>query len=170
MEIAIARLEPAQWPVLREMRLASLAESPDAFWATLADEAAFDQARWDSFVTAAAWFVATRDGQRVGIVGALTRPDAPDEPELIGMWVAPQARRDGVGAQLVDAVCQWATAQGIRCGTTGCRRRQRRRTPRLCAPGFEDTGEQVPFPHDPNRVEVRMRKQLPHGRPGLSRS
>jgi GNAT superfamily N-acetyltransferase len=163
MEIAIDRLEPEHWPVLREMRLASLAESPTAFWATLADEAGFDQARWDSFIRAAAWFVATTDGRRVGIAGALTRPEAPDEPELIGMWVAPDARRDGIGAQLVDAVCEWATAQGVGSVSLGVVDGNDAARRVYANHGFVDTGERVPLPHDPNRIEARMRKPLARG-------
>ncbi|HEU5267775.1 MAG TPA: GNAT family N-acetyltransferase [Jatrophihabitans sp.] len=160
MSAMIDRLEPGQWAVLREMRLASLADSPTAFWATHADEAAFDHARWDGFVRAAAWFVATQSGQRVGMAGALTRPEESDEPELIGMWVAPQARRSGVGAQLVDAVCEWATAQDARAvslwvldGNDDARRVYVRS-------GFTETGERMPLPRDPTHVEIRMRKSL----------
>jgi GNAT superfamily N-acetyltransferase len=163
MAIGIERLAPAQWQVLREMRLASLADSPTAFWATLDDEAGFDEARWDSFVRAAAWFVATREGQRVGIAGALTVPEAPEEPELIGMWVAPEARQDGIGVQLIEAVCEWATSQGVASvglwvvdGKDEARRLYLRT-------GFEETGERAPLPHDPSRTEVRMRRSLASG-------
>lgn len=161
MGVVIDRLGPEQWSVLRDLRLASLADSPTAFWATHADEAAFDQQRWDGFVRAAAWFVATRDGQRVGIAGALTGPEEADEPELIGMWVAPQARGAGVGARLVDAVCEWATAQGapavslwVLDGNDDARRVYARS-------GFTETGERMPLPRDPSQVELRMRKTVP---------
>ncbi len=164
MDVVIDMLKPQDWQVLREMRLASLADSPGAFWATLADESRFDRERWDRFVRAAAWFVATTgDGERIGIAGALTPPETPAEPELIGMWVAPDARGRGVGARVVDAVCTWASRQaapGI--GLWVVDGNDPARGVYLRA-GFTETGERAPIPHDPDRIEVRMRKELAPG-------
>jgi len=38
-EIAVRVLDESEWPLYRDVRLRALAESPDAFTATLADEA-----------------------------------------------------------------------------------------------------------------------------------
>lgn len=161
MDVVIDKLEPLDWRLLREMRLASLADSPEAFWATLADESGFDRERWDGFVRAAAWFVAsTEGGERAGIAGALTRAEAPEEPELIGMWVAPAARGIGIGARLVDAVCTWAGEQAApTIGLWVVDDNDAAHRVYLRA-GFTETGERVPLPRDPNRIEVRMRKGL----------
>jgi GNAT superfamily N-acetyltransferase len=161
MDVVMDKLEPQDWELLREMRLASLADSPDAFWATLADESGYDRYQWEAFVRAAAWFVAsTGSGDRVGIAGALTRAEAPDEPELIGMWVAPAARGHGVGAALVDAVCAWATEQAAPViGLWVIDGNDPARGVYLRA-GFIETGERAPLPRDLNQVELRMRKEL----------
>lgn len=160
MDVVIERLSADDWPTLRTMRLASLSDAPAAFWATLADESGFDEPRWTSFLRAAAWFVAVHESERVGIAGALRRPEAPDEPELIGMWVAPTARGNGVGTALLDALCASAAVEGAHAvalwvvdGNDDAYRVYARH-------GFQETGERAPLPHDPSRIEIRMRKTL----------
>ena len=160
MGVTIERLGADDWQTLRAMRLASLSDSPSAFWATLEDESAFDEQRWRSFLGAAAWFVAVEDTERVGIAGALRRPERPDVPELIGMWVARVARGSGVGAALLAALCAWGVVEGAQAvalwvvdGNGSAYRAYTRH-------GFQETGERAPLPHDPSRIEIRMRKTL----------
>ncbi|MET1133242.1 MAG: GNAT family N-acetyltransferase, partial [Aeromicrobium sp.] len=50
------------------------------------------------------------DGRDVAMIGL-----APgDEPELVSMWVAPEARRSGIGVALVEAVVSEAGARPLR--------------------------------------------------------
>ena len=72
---------------------------------------------------------------------------------LISMWVAPEARRTGVGAALVDAVIDWARAQGfprlgleVVDGNAAARALYARK-------GFEPVGESLPCP--PPREHLR---------------
>jgi GNAT superfamily N-acetyltransferase len=49
--------------------------------------------------------------RRVGIATGLSNdPDAPDDPRpvRVGMFVGPEARGRGIGADLVNAVVDWA--------------------------------------------------------------
>jgi hypothetical protein len=46
MAIVIRNIEERDWELARALRLRSLAEDPDAFASTLAQEAAFDDAIW----------------------------------------------------------------------------------------------------------------------------
>jgi ribosomal protein S18 acetylase RimI-like enzyme len=50
-------------------------------------------------------FIATLDDQDAGMVSAEA---SDDEVELIAMWVAPFARGQGVGDELVRAVVDWS--------------------------------------------------------------
>jgi ribosomal protein S18 acetylase RimI-like enzyme len=118
----IRRARPEDWPIAREVRLAALAESPDAFGATLEDALSREEASWrawteGSFVQGdATMFLAFPDEggeEAVGIVvGArIDGGDAdhrPDEVQIWSMWVAPEARRQGVASALIEAVLTWA--------------------------------------------------------------
>ena len=113
MTPAIRRIRPDEGPSLRAFRLRALADAPMAFGSTLAREQAFTESVWreraerggsgDDSIT----FVAEHDGRWLGIVTGLARdPDVLDDPrpELVAMFVAPDARGHGVGAALVGAV------------------------------------------------------------------
>jgi ribosomal protein S18 acetylase RimI-like enzyme len=173
----IERLDSSQWEVFRDLRLAALAESPTAFWSNHADEAAYGQHDWAAFVNAATWLVAwtatadlvhSRHSGPNGILGLLRRPELPAEPEIIGMWVAPPARRHGLGGRLLDEASTRAAADGARGLTLwvlehndGAARLYRRHE-------FHFTGEQMTLPRDPGVIELRMRKVLGAGRPAGS--
>jgi len=74
-----------RWQTLRDLRLAALQESPNAFWAKLSDERRYSREQWTSFLGAVAWFVARRDNDpAIGMAGLLQEEAG---PELIGMWV-----------------------------------------------------------------------------------
>ena len=93
------------------------------------------------------------DARPVGLAGGLRRTPA-HEPELIGMWVAPEARGTGAADLLVRSVCAWAEGEGaasidlwVTDGNDAARRLYQRH-------GFVGTGE---------------RDELPDGRGGLDR-
>ena len=158
MTATIDRLHENQWCELRDLRLAALADSPLAFWSTWAQEAGYDEPRWTSFLRAATWFVATNRSRTIGGVGALLRPEIVDEPELIGMWVAPECRRSGVAASLLAACCDWALEQRHRAVTlwvVDSNEPARRLYEKF---GFGDTGERARHPNDASGVEIRMRR------------
>ena len=59
-----------------------------------------------------ATFVATKNGFDCGLVRCAADEDRDGAAWLISMWVAPEARRAGVGDQLVRAVIDFARACG----------------------------------------------------------
>lgn len=146
MTITIRRLADDEWTTLRDLRLAALAESPAAFWATLTDEQRNGPEEWTGFLLAVAWFVATCDKRPIGLAGGLRRREAPDVPEVIGMWVEPAHRRHGVAGLLLGALDGWARSEGgvalslwvvdDNAGARGCYER--------C--GFRATGERAGLP------------------------
>jgi aminoglycoside 6'-N-acetyltransferase I len=97
------RLRQALWPdSTREQHLAEMT-------AFLANPARFRQ------------FIAySHSREAVGLAEASIRSDYVNGTEsspvafLEGLYVAPQARRQGIGATLVDAVAGWARAAGCR--------------------------------------------------------
>jgi ribosomal protein S18 acetylase RimI-like enzyme len=113
----VHRVREVEWLALRDTRLRALADSPDAFGSTLLRETAFSDADWQEWARDAATggteacFLAWVEDEPVGIVGAYVE-DGGDHVHLIAMWVAPDARRHGLGRALVDAIVSWAIACG----------------------------------------------------------
>ena len=118
--VEIRRIEPEDWGLLREMRLASLLDAPEAFGQRYENAESEPETEWRSAARASAsgdrraWFIARAgDGAQsrgVGLVQARRR--LPNDCLLFSMWVAPTARRSGAGRQLVDAVATWAAGWG----------------------------------------------------------
>jgi len=166
---AIRRIRPDEGPSLRALRLRALADAPMAFGSTLAREQAFADAVWreraergasgDDSVT----FIVEHDGRWLGIVTGLARdPDVPDDPrpELVSMFVAPEARGRGIGAALVDAVVGWAGARkatGLTLWVTASNTEALALYQRC---GFAPTGECRPLEHSPSVDLIRMAREL----------
>jgi GNAT superfamily N-acetyltransferase len=112
MEVRRARAD--EWEMLREIRLAALADSPDAFGSTLAEERDAGEARWRGWITGEGWagavatFVADDAGPFLGMATGFRPDDRPDTGWLFAMWVRPERRSEGIGRQLVAAVAAWA--------------------------------------------------------------
>ncbi|MFE5594194.1 GNAT family N-acetyltransferase [Streptomyces sp. NPDC056549] len=103
---------PADWVLWRRARLASLAVSPEAFKARLADWDRGGEERWRArFDDPAAYGVlAVLGGRPVGMAAGLLAPDA--VPELRSVWVAREARGHGLAARLIASVESWAHGTG----------------------------------------------------------
>ncbi|KQX53257.1 MULTISPECIES: GNAT family N-acetyltransferase [unclassified Streptomyces] len=103
---------PADWPLWREARLASLAGSPEAFRVRLADWGRGGEERWRARFDDPETYgvLALLDGRPAGLAGGLVAPDG--LPELRSLWVAPEARGHGLAARLIAAVETWARSGG----------------------------------------------------------
>ncbi|WP_369360561.1 GNAT family N-acetyltransferase [Streptomyces sp. cg2] len=109
--ISVRRLASDDWPLYRTLRLAALADAPEAFGSTLEQEQAFTEEAWRERLARRNQFVA-EDGDRArGLIGIV--PDAPGTAQLVSMWVHPAARGRGAADLLVRAVLQWASDHGI---------------------------------------------------------
>lgn len=118
--IDVRRFRADEAQLLRRLRLAALADAPEAFCATLAEERAFADEVWERRAASNAEGVLTAGfyglvgdapvGLAVGV--AVDGADTPAEVSLNGMWVAPEGRGRGVGRALIEAVCAWASDRG----------------------------------------------------------
>ncbi|MFF0478698.1 GNAT family N-acetyltransferase [Streptomyces sp. NPDC004284] len=108
----VRAVTPADWPLWREARIASLTTSPEAFRARLADWERGGEEQWRTrFDDPAAYGVlAVRDARSVGMAAGLLAPDA--VPELRSVWVAREARGHGLAARLIASVESWAHGTG----------------------------------------------------------
>ena len=111
--VDIAPLGKHEWDVYRDVRLASLEESPHAFGSRFAVERNRTEAEWRGRLENRTQFVARDEGHPVATVGCLTESDG--VMELVSLWVAPRARGTGVADLLVDAVVAEARQRG--CAT-----------------------------------------------------
>lgn len=152
----ITRIGPDDWETFRDVRLRSLAESPEAFGSRHADWVEAPEQQWRSRLTTVPLTLLARDGSDVvGVVSG--QPVGEHEVELISMWVAPAVRGAGVARALIDAVVAWADSQDrstflmVRSDNTRARTAYERA-------GFVDRGVPTDWPsHEPaeNRMELR---------------
>lgn len=103
-----------EWQMWRDLRLAALAGSPEAFRADYAYwSGPGDQERnWRARLADRPFNAAvTYAGTPAGMVSATEADDA-RVVELHSMWIAPEARGRGAGDAAVGAVVAWAIEQG----------------------------------------------------------
>jgi ribosomal protein S18 acetylase RimI-like enzyme len=139
--IVLRRLTEEDWRDWRELRLAALADAPEAFGATLADwsESGDREERWRGrLVNVPLNVIAYRGGRPVGMVGCSAPVDG--EAELISMWVEPEARGTGVGRALIEETCGWAIEQGAVSVCLGVREDNRHAINLYLRSGFVHTG------------------------------
>lgn len=149
----ITRVGPDEWEDFREVRLASLAESPAAFGSRHADWIDAPAERWQARLTGVPLTLLAREGEQVvGVVSG--QPVADAWVELISMWVAPPARGTGVAARLMASVVQWAAEQDRGTFLMVRRDNLRARTSYERA-GFVDRGVPEDHPAD-EPPELRM--------------
>ena len=119
-DVQVRRAHPDEWAAVRDVRLAALADAPDAFGSTLARERDRGEAEWRSRIALIPWILAWHEGRPAGLVAAFPvthpGPAGPAHPigewHLVSMWVSPSARGSGVAGQLVTAVLEHGRAAG----------------------------------------------------------
>jgi GNAT superfamily N-acetyltransferase len=111
MAARIVRLKSGEGERWRSIRLQALEESAHAFGTTYSEAAQWELSRWEAQVIEFATFVAVVHGRDVGVARGATHRELRMR-ELISVWVAPAARRQGIGALLIESVAAWATAAG----------------------------------------------------------
>jgi ribosomal protein S18 acetylase RimI-like enzyme len=158
--VRVWRAHPEEWATVRDVRLAALADAPDAFASTLSSELARTEPQWRSRIAAWPWFLAWCAGTPAGLVAA--RPDpaasspiAADPPardpggwHLISMWVSPQLRGTGAAELLVGAVVDHARAVGASRITLWVALGNARARAFYLRMGFTPTGRRQSYPRD----------------------
>jgi GNAT superfamily N-acetyltransferase len=164
--LAIRPFEAHEWPKYRELRLRSLADSPDAFGSTLASEQDRSPDDWAARLSAAAVsvqdypLVADLAGVAVGLVWAKVDATNPSLVNVFQVWVAPESRGRGVAAALLREAINWARSRnarvvqlGVTCGDTSAARLYARE-------GFQDFGPPEPRRPGSPMLEQTMRLEI----------
>jgi GNAT superfamily N-acetyltransferase len=164
--VLIRRITALDGMLLRRVRLEALKDAPSAFSSTPDLEAGRTDAEWVERAVAGsrgrdrATFFGMVDDRVVGLVGGFRPETSSTAVEMVSMWVAPDARRSGVGAVLIDAVQAWAVETeamsiwaGVMVGNDAARRL-------YSSKGFGERGSVRPLASDASRSEVRMELSL----------
>ena len=153
--VRVRRVRPEEWPALRAIRLRALADAPDAFGATLADEAMDPDATWQQRASDRVSFVAELAGRFVGVAGVGPAPVEAPVAMLYAMWVEPEVRGTGVATAIVEAAVDWARDAGypgLGLGVTTTNARAIAFYERL---GFVDTGQRYPL-RQGSRLDIQI--------------
>lgn len=112
--VDIVQAGPDDWALVRDVRLRALADSPDAFGATLAEAQAQPEQVWrDRLAGSNPTLLAVHEGAGVAMGGGYVPPDADvDVAWLWGMWTDPAVRGRGVGRLVLDRLVAWAQDAG----------------------------------------------------------
>ncbi|MFJ8910827.1 GNAT family N-acetyltransferase [Amycolatopsis sp. NPDC102389] len=151
--LLVRRLVPADLEVFREVRLRALTDTPENYGSVAAAESAQSDEEWLAKLAGDAWFAAFDDGRVVGLVAGRARDDG---WILYSMWVAPEARGQGLGTRLMGEVRSAAEDDGARevwLHVAEDNDRARRLYLKL---GFLATGELEPMPNDVTRRRERL--------------
>ena len=156
VRITIAR--PDDWRRVRSVRLAALADAPDAFSATLAAEARRAEASWRERLAgdAVTFLAALGDARDVGTAVVASAFDDPAAAGLYAVWVAPEARGRGVGDAPVAAAVAHARGAGRARLVLDVGDRNAAATALYLRAGFRPTGRTSALP--PPREHVTERE------------
>lgn len=162
-QFTIRPLQPQDWPAYREIRLRSLADSPDAFGSTLAAEQDRAPLEWAARLSAAAAsgqdcpLVAELAGAWVGLVWAKVDSTDASVVNIFQMWVAPESRGQGIAATLLREAIAWATSRDARVVQLGVNRANASAVRLYLREGFRDVGNPAPLRPGSALLEQRMR-------------
>jgi ribosomal protein S18 acetylase RimI-like enzyme len=158
--IRVAQLEPEDWERLRSIRLRALRDAPDAFGTTLDAAVAQSPESWSKQILAMSTFIATSDGVDVGVVRCAPDTTSTETAWLISMWVAPEARRRGIGAALADAVTEHARSRGMARLLLDVRDDNEPAIALYAGKGFKRTGVVSTFPPPRQYLHEHQRELL----------
>jgi len=158
----VHRLGVDDWVPYRELRLAALTDTPEAFGETLDHARASDEQNWRDRLARmqgarALGVVAVADDR--SWVGTMRGEITGDDAWLYGVYVVPRHRRAGVARVLLTTMQDWATPHASRMllhvATTNVRARQF-----YARDGFAVTGRSVTNPAHPHLTELEMARSL----------
>lgn len=160
--IKVERIKPHQGELLRKLRLRALQDAPDAFLENYNDASKQPLKHWQANAKKHATsphavnFFGFFNGELLGMVGAYIADSEPDIVNLCAMWVAPEARHQGVGKALVERVIRWAEQAHVSKVRLWVNRENVGAAQFYHRCGFHNTGITAVFPAKPDAVEKEM--------------
>ena len=111
-KFTIRQLTPADAADYRTIRLAALQNAPEAFGSTYEMEAARPMSGWEERLQTPGAFAAFMDGKIAGMARFVQDAGSAKERHkgsVYAMYVAPQARGQGIGSALLEALISHAS-------------------------------------------------------------
>lgn len=159
--MSICALSVDEWPLLRDLRLAALRDSPESFLSTHDAEAALTPADWKDEAARGIWLTWYAGGRAVAVLGATPEPDVPPEDRYLShLWVAPPARRSGIATRLVEDMLRRLRSMGVRRAWLWVLDGNEAALGLYLGLGFRPAGDRKPLSHDPGRFEERLSREL----------
>lgn len=110
--VSVHRLTSDEWQVLKDLRVRSLTDSPDALLGDLEIERDLREGYWRAVIEHNAWVVASI-GARKRAIGLAKLNLVEDEAYAESLWVAPLYRRNGAARLLVAEIEKIAVEKGV---------------------------------------------------------
>jgi ribosomal protein S18 acetylase RimI-like enzyme len=165
-ELVIRRVDPADRVLLRRVRLRALETDPTSFGSTYERESAMPDETWAQRAAnsaagdGAATLLAVSAREPVGMVTAIRDDTSGQLFYVVGMWVAPEVRREGLGRRLLDEIEAWIASCGgttVRLSVTNAATAALRLYE---SAGYTLDGASTESRHTPGLVEISLLKRL----------
>ena len=146
-----------------------MADSPDAFGRTLAEEQTRTDPEWETRLRAGVNsdtdqpLVAEAHDQPVGLAWGRIDPSTPDVANLHQLWVDPSDRSQGIGGKLVEEIISWAKGKEVRYLELGVTYRDSPAMRLYTRYGFMPVGTPRAFRPGSHLLRLKMRLELHKG-------
>ncbi len=120
MNVEVRAIAADDWPLLRDLSLRALADSPDAFRRTLAEVQALSEDVWQQQAGGSAPILVVLEDDRGVAMGGVSTPPGSAVAYVWGRWTAPEARGRGYAAGLITDLVNWCRDRdlGVRLHVT----------------------------------------------------
>jgi ribosomal protein S18 acetylase RimI-like enzyme len=154
--------------VYREFRLRALADTPEAFGDSYALAIARPPELWAERVASTSAGVESvllvavdpATDAWLGMTGSYVEEDAPEVAEVVSVWVAPEARRQGLARRLMEAATEWARSRGARSQRLWVTVTNLPAQRLYLESGYTKTGTTQPLPSNPVLNEFEMVRDI----------
>ncbi len=164
--LTVRKVTIVDWPHVKSVRLAALADSPHAFFETLEEAQAMSDDMWQDRVRQnAAGLLSTCSlvfdlDEVVGIAVSLIDHQNAIKAHLAAMWIAPKHRGSGIAGTLLESIVSWARNAGTKQLYARVATGNRLAHVFYSRAGFEDFGEKSPSTLSSEKEEIVMRLEL----------
>ena len=161
-ELTVYPITPSDWQLYKKLRLAALAESPDAFGGTLANSLAYTDEEWQARLLPANPPVrslplfARVNGTPCGLAWGRIENATPTVAHLYQVWIDPTQRGLGLGKMLLTAFLDWAKAEQVSRAELGVTIADSAAWKMYTRLGFRPCGDPEPLRPDSNLLVQRM--------------